>query len=141
MGCPMLLPAPPRPPCSQFDALRWAPGPQPDPGLDLLSNTPAQPSTATPGLPRQVVDRPRPVNSIFSGAGGSGRGVGAGTGALWGPRDSGSLGAASAKPGSYLGSDGLPPGGRFWVVSTQKAWDSTQRWARCASGSRVGART
>lgn len=43
-------------------------------------------------------------------------------GALWGPRDSRSLGAASAKPGSYLGSDGLSPGGRFWEVSTQKAW-------------------
>lgn len=92
MGCPVLLPAPPQLPCSQFDTLRWAPGPQPDPGLDLLPKTPAQPSTAAPGLPRQAVDRPRPVNGIFSGAGGSG---GAGTGALWGPRDSGSLGAAS----------------------------------------------
>lgn len=72
MGCPVLLPAPPQLPCSQFDALRWAPGPQPDPGLDLLPKTPAQPSTAAPGLPRQAVDRPRPVNGIFSGAGGSG---------------------------------------------------------------------
>ena len=31
MGCPMLLPAPPRLPCSQFDTLRWAPGPRPEP--------------------------------------------------------------------------------------------------------------
>lgn len=34
----------------------------------------------------------------------------------------GAWGLPLPKPGSYLGSDGLSPGGRFWEVSTQKAW-------------------
>lgn len=137
MGCPMLLPAPPRLPCSQFDTLRWAPGPRPDPGLDLLPNTLAQPSTAAPGLPRQAADRPRPVNSIFSGAGGS-------RGQAQGP--SGVL----ETPGAW----GLPlpslaaiwarmafPHPKVLGSVYSKGLDGTQRWTRCGvSGSQAGGR-
>ena len=69
---------------------------------------------------RWAADRPKPARSTFQQGQGQ---VGAGTGALWGPGDPRSLRAASARPGSCLGPDGLSQGGRFWAASTQKAQD------------------
>lgn len=71
---------------------------------------------------RWAADRPKPARSTFQQGQGQ---VGAGTGALWGPGDPRSLRAASARPGSCLGPDGLSQGGRFWAVSTPKAQDGT----------------
>lgn len=55
-----VAPCSPRLPCSQFDTPQMGTRAMADPGLDLLPNTLAQPSTAGPGLPRQAKDRPRP---------------------------------------------------------------------------------